>query len=506
MKILNRSQIYRADQVTLAQQRISGLELMERAALAMADWIRIRVGNLNRPFTLFCGTGNNGGDGLALARLLRTEGYTNIQVYVVRISNTHSSEVEANLDQLGTVGLKPCFLDANSPLPSFGLREIVVDAIFGIGLNRPPAPWLAHLIRHINQGNVFRLSVDVPSGLFTEGLQVDVDTIIQADVVLSLGGPKLALYLPDFAHNCKSVEVLDIGWDKAFLAEVETEYLFIERTYAKAMYRPRARFSHKGTFGHVRVIGGSFGKIGAPILSAKAGLYAGSGLVSVWIPACGYASFQAALPEVMVGTSQTSDNVTDFPETDAQFTAVAGMGLGLHPETQAAFLFWLSKQTSPVVLDADALNILSRNPGALQEIPEDSVLTPHPGELERLLGPWKDDYEKLARAREFSERFRCVLVIKGASSFIIYQGKGYVNSTGNPGMATAGSGDILAGIIGGLLAQKYHPLQAAQLGVYLHGRTGDLAAAELGYESVTALGMIKFLGKAFMELYPDPIA
>lgn len=504
MKILNRSQIYQADRATMEMQQISSLELMERAALAILDWFRVSFTDSGRPITLFCGTGNNGGDGLALARLLKSERYTNLRVFVVQISDTFTSETEENLRRLIMLGVKPSFLNANSSLPSFKDREIVVDAIFGIGLNRPPARWVDNLISHLNSFDVYRLALDVPSGLFLDGSTKDAGTIFQADMVLSLGGPKLPHYLPEFGNNCKAVEVLDIGWDKEILAEMDTDYFFINQPFARAIYRQRTRFSHKGTFGHVLIIGGSFGKIGAPILSAKAGLHAGAGLVSAWIPACGYASIQSALPEIMAETSRGVDHITDLPEFNSRFTCVVGMGLGLHKETQSIFISWLKTQSTPVVLDADALNILSNNPEALNCIPDDSVLTPHPGELQRLIGPWKDDYEKLALAREFSERYSCVLIIKGASSVILYQGKGYVNSTGNPGMATAGSGDILAGIIGGLMAQKYNSLQAAQLGVYLHGRAGDFAAASIGYEAITALGILQYLGKAYLELYSDP--
>ena len=506
MKILNRSQIYLVDRATLEKQQISSLELMERAAWALLDWFRSRITDTDRPITLFCGTGNNGGDGLALARLLKNEKYTNIRVIVVRVSDKFSPETEENLRRLSTVGIKPDFLDKNSTLPSFSPREIVVDAIFGIGLNRPPVSWIAAIIRYLNALEVYRIALDVPSGLFVEGLPKDSDSIIQADMVLSLGGPKLALYLPQFAQNCKAVEVLDIGWASEVLAELDTDYYFMNQSFAKALYRQRTRFSHKGTFGHVLIIGGSYGKIGAPMLSARAGLYAGAGLVSAWIPACGYTAFQSGLPEIMVETSQSSDYIGEFPEFNSRFTCVIGMGMGLHKETQVAFIRWLEAQKKPVVLDADALNLLSYHPEAWNSIPEGSVLTPHPGELERLLGSWQDDYEKLALAREFSERHRCVLIIKGASSIIIHQGKGYVNSTGNPGMATAGSGDVLAGIIGGLMAQNYTPLQAAQLGVYLHGRAGDLTASSLGHEAVTALGLLQYLGKAYLEIYPNPFS
>ena len=271
------------------------------------------------------------------------------------------------------------------------------------------------------------------------------------------------------------------------------------------LYRPREKFSHKGTYGHVLILGGSHGKTGAVGMAARAALLSGAGLVTACVPGCGYLPFQSQVPEVMVWTTPSWDAHAELPDQTEGYVPGVGMGLGTSPETQAAFCKWLPKQSRPLLLDADALNILSLHPEVMEHIPGGSILTPHPGELRRLIGPWKDDFDKLHKARELAASLDCVLVVKGAHTLIIQGRRIYVNSSGNPGMATAGSGDVLSGVVTGLMAQGYTPLHAALLGVFLHGRAGDHAAHELGYESVTASSILDCLPKAFVAFTRPPI-
>lgn len=499
MKILDQGQAYQADQITLERQGIRSAELMERAARGLFDWLHARLQGGPAPIAVFCGIGNNGGDGLALARLLSEHGYR-VEVYIVAYSEKRSADFLLNLKALQNRGIHPGELQAGSAFPPLEPACTVVDALFGIGLSRPPDPWVRELIGHMNASGAFVLSVDLPSGLYMDAVPEHPEGVVRADCVLSIGSPKLVFFLPQTGVYAKQWEVLDIGLDAAYLAGVETEFELFTGQEARALYRPRMKFGHKGTYGHVRLVGGSYGKIGAVSLAARACLHSGAGLVTAWLPRCGYVPLQSSVPEAMVQTGGEADFLSEFPEAGEGYTTGLGMGMGKHPQTRDAFLSWLARQKDPLLIDADGLNLLSENPGALDSVPKGSILTPHPGELRRLIGPWKDDFDKLGKARDFASRLGCVLLIKGAHTVVWFQGKGFVNGSGNPGMATAGSGDALSGILTGLLAQGYPPLHAALLGVYLHGRAGDLMALQTGFEGLTASGIIGAIGPAFREL------
>jgi hydroxyethylthiazole kinase-like uncharacterized protein yjeF len=502
MKILSQEQIYEVDRETIRIQGISGLDLMERAANALFIEITSRYQDRSIPVYLFCGTGNNGGDGLALCRLLFEAGFK-VKIFVVKFSSKVSPEFKANLEALSAFSIAPVFLSADSALPEIEIGGILIDAIFGIGLNRKPDTWVCALIQVINESEAKIISIDIPSGIPIGHMTEDRTCIVKSDWVLSLGVPKLSLFLPDYNQNIRQFAILDIGLDAASIALQDTPYELVDLNFARSLYKSRMRFSHKGTYGHVQAVGGSYGKIGAVLLASRASLSAGAGLVTAWIPDCGYPVLQTALPEVMVQKSGAPDYLDSFPENESSFTFIVGMGMGQHPRTREAFLKWLPVQNKPMVLDADALNLLSAYPDFLSFLPENCILTPHPGELKRLIGVWEDDYDKIERSFVFSERYKCILVVKGAFTMIFSRGKAFINSTGNPGMATGGSGDVLAGIIGAILAQQYHPLHAALVGVYIHGRAGDLNAADMGFEAVSASGIISYIGKAFKELYPD---
>lgn len=499
MKILDQRQAFEADRITGERQGIASAGLMERAAGALFEWLRARYPVGEVPFHIFCGMGNNGGDGLALARLLAGHGYRTA-VYVVAFSTRRSADFALNLEALQKMGIHPSELRENSAFPALEAGAVAVDALFGIGLNRPPEAWVRALIGRLNSSGAYVVSVDLPSGMAMHQVPAHPEGVVRADFVLSIGSPKLVFFLPQTGIFAKQWEVLDIGLDADFLAGVETAYELFTAQEARALYRPRDKFSHKGTYGHAQLIGGSYGKIGAMALAARACLSSGAGLVTAWLPRCGTVPLQAAVPEAMVQTAGEADFLSAFPESGEDYTTGLGMGLGKHPKTRDAYLAWLAGQEQPLVIDADGLNLLAENPEALADLPPGCILTPHPGELRRLTGPWSDDFDKLEKARDFAARHRCVLLIKGAHTIVFYQGKGFVNSSGNPGMATAGSGDVLAGVITALLAQGYPSLEAARLGVYLHGRAGDLKVLQTGFEGLTASGIIEALGPAFREL------
>ena len=502
MKLYRAKQIYAADKFTIKKQEISSDELMERSAVQIFNWIHRRMQGAPVKIHLFCGIGNNGGDGIAVARHLQEHGY-NIAVYVVNYSKTRSNDFLTNLERLKDRKVWPEFLDSDCGLPDIGRDDIIVDAIFGIGLNRPPDTWVVKLMKHLHESEAFILSVDIPSGLFTDKVPSDMKAVVKANFVLSFQAPKLVFFLPETGAFIEQWEVLDIGLDQEYLEDMQTDFELTGKNEVLPFYIPREKFSHKGTYGHSLVIGGSYGKIGAVTLAARACLNIGSGLVTAYVPQCGYIPLQTAFPEAMVLTDG-AEVIADIDFEIAPSAIAIGVGIGTSKETVKAFSGFLKKSKTPLVIDADALNILSANKELLKKLPKQSILTPHPKELKRLIGQWKDDFNKLKKVKSFSKKYDCIVVIKGAHTIAVYNGKGYINSTGNPGMATAGSGDVLTGVIAGLMAQSYEPLKAAIFGVYLHGRAGDIAIKEYGYEALTASRIIDKLGKSFIDLFTMP--
>lgn len=503
MKLFTAEQIYEADKSTIRKQGIKSDELMERAALQLFNWLHLRLQGAQVKINIFCGIGNNGGDGLALARHLQEHGYT-VNVYVVNYSKKRSDDFLTNLERLKQRKIWPEFLVKGSALPEIDKEEIIVDAIFGLGLNRPPDTWVVRLFEKLHQSEAFVLSVDIPSGLATDKVPKNDNEVVKANYTLSFQVPKLVFFLPQTGIYSERWEVLDIGLDQEFLMQTETEYELIGKNEVLPIYRPREKFSHKGTYGHSLIIGGSYGKIGAVHLAAKACLYAGSGLVTAYVPECGYDSLQTNLPEAMVITDTDTKCISKIDFTIEPTVIGIGVGLGTNKKTVKAFSDFLKKNEKPLVIDADGLNILAKNTELLKELPPKTVLTPHPRELERLVGKWKDDFDKLAKAKAFSKQHNCILLIKGAHTFTLYDESGYINTTGNPGMATGGTGDVLTGIITGLIAQGYEPLRATVFGVYLHGRAGDIGVENTGYQALTASGVIDGIGAAFIDLFVVP--
>lgn len=502
MKLFTAQQIYSADKFTTEKQQIGSEELMERAAIQIFNWMHLRMQGAPVKIYLFCGIGNNGGDGIALARHLQEHGY-NIAVYVVNYSEKRSKDFLINLDRLKDRKIWPNFMDSDCELPEIGSDDIIVDAIFGIGINRTPADWVINLIAHLHASKAFILSVDIPSGLFTNKAPENTEAVVKANYVLSFQTPKLVFFLPDTGVYIDQWEVLDIGLDVEFLTKEETDYELIGKNEILPLYMPRKKFSHKGTYGHSLIVGGSYGKIGAVQLATRSALVIGSGLVTAYVPKCGYNSLQTALPEAMVITDE-EDYISNI-DFDISPSAVGlGIGMGTDNKTIEAFATFLKSNKSPIVIDADGLNMLAFNKSLLKLLPSKTILTPHPKELERLIGSWKDGFEKLKKAKLFSKKYDCILVIKGAHTVTLYNEKGYINTTGNPGMATAGSGDVLTGIITGLIAQGYDQLNAAIFGIYLHGKSADIAIENKGYQALIASDIIDGLGLAYMDLFRAP--
>lgn len=504
MKIFSAEQLYEADKTTVEKQQITSEELMERAGTQIFQWLHQRLKGAPVPIRIFCGIGDNGGDGLVLGRLLLEHGY-NVIVYVVNCSDKRSQNFLLNYGKIKNVTKKwPVLMKGEDDFPEITDEDIIVDAIFGIGLNRCPGGWVKKLIQYLNESKAFKLAIDIPSGLYSNLPIEDKDAVLKANHTLTFQAPKLSFFLPETAGFVSNFDVLDIGLDLDFLRNTEPLAQLISKPEAQRFYQSREKFGHKGTYGHALIVAGSYGKIGAAVLSTTAAFRIGAGMVTAFVPRCGYTILQTTIPEAMVITDKEEEFISDI-SFDFEPSAIGiGMGLGKNKATVAALKNLFKDSTIPFVIDADALNNISENKELLKLLPKNSVLTPHPGELKRLIGEWKNDYDKLEKVKKFSEKHEVVVVIKGAYSITIYGDKMYINTTGNPGMATAGSGDALSGIITGLLSQGYDPLLSSVFGVYMHGLAGDIAAEQMGYEAIMAGDIVENIAEAYLDLFAQP--
>ncbi len=498
MKILTSEQIRNADAHTIEHEPIASIDLMERAASRCSEWIEEHFPK-DIPVHIFCGIGNNGGDGLVISRLLKNKGFR-VSPYLVKFADKLSADCQTNLDRLD---VKATLISDPSHLEELSIEDhsLVVDAIFGSGLSRQVEGIAAALIKALNALAVFRLSIDIPSGLFSEDNASNKGAIFHAHHSLSFELPKLAFLLPEKGNYVGDFSLIDIGLDKEFLMKQDSSYHYMNKAMLAPILKPRLKFSHKGSYGHTLLVAGSTGKMGAAALAARACLRSGAGLLTVESVRKSHMVIQSTVPEAMARLNVGEKHIEGSIDT-AGFSAIGvGPGLGTEKETEGSMKMLIQSATQPMVIDADGLNILAEHRTWLAFLPENSILTPHPGEFQRLAGHWKYDLEAIRLQIELSKKFRIYVVLKGAHTRISCpDGRLFFNSTGNPGMATAGSGDVLTGIILGLLAQGYSAEQASLLGVYLHGLSGDLAAEDLGHESLTAPDINDYLPKAFAEL------
>ncbi|MDT0641721.1 NAD(P)H-hydrate dehydratase [Zunongwangia sp. F363] len=503
MKIFSASQLKQADEITIKNQNITSEELMERAATQVFEEIHRRLQGAQLPVKIFCGIGNNGGDGLVVGRMLLEHGYQ-VKVFVVNYSDKRSQDFLANYDKIKEVSNNwPELIKKEEDFPEINRGDFVIDAMFGIGLNRPIEGWVGKLVEHINNSRAFVLAIDMPSGLFSDKIPAKEDAVINANFTLTFQTPKLVFFLPQTMDYVGDIQVLDIGLDRDFLAETDTALELTGKAEARELYKPRKKNSHKGNYGHTLTVGGSYGKIGSILLTTTAALRTGAGLCTVFVPKCGYEIIQTGLPEAMVITDENFEMLTAI-KTDLDADVVCfGMGAGRSEETVGAFKELLKKTKKPMLIDADGINILSENKDLLQLVPENSILTPHPKELQRLIGKWQDDFEKMEMVQRFCLEKKLIVVLKGAYTFIFDGTKISINTTGNPGMATAGSGDVLSGVIAAMLSQKYKPFAAARLGVYLHGKAGDLYAEENSYEALISGDIAENMGRAYLDLFKE---
>ena len=491
MKILSPDQIRSADAYTIANEPVSSINLMERAATACTAWIREHVPN-HSAIRVFCGPGNNGGDGLAIARMLLQSGYK-CQVFIPRIAEKYSADFLENERRL-----QDAFPDSvndiknENDFPLIGTGDIAIDALFGTGLSKPLDGLYARLIEYMNKSRAEIIAIDSPSGLYADKFS-DLKAIANASHTLTFQSPRLAFMFPENEMFTGEFHVLDIRLDPKFIEDIPAENYFLTQEFIKSFLKPRTKFSHKGTYGHALIVAGSKGKMGAAILAVKGALRTGAGLVSSAIPASGTDIMQISCPEAMLVAGKI-----DYEN----FSAIGiGPGIGTDEKAVALLEKILKLSTKPLVLDADALNIISKNKKLLKRIPEKSILTPHPKEFERLAGKSKNDFERHDLQLSFSKKYNVHLVLKGAHTCITTpEGKSFFNSTGNPGMAKGGSGDVLTGMITSLLAQGYSPEHAALIGIYMHGLAGDLAADDNGMDGMIAGDMTEAIPNAWVVL------
>lgn len=501
MKIFRTDQIKEIDNFTINHEPISSVELMERAALQLFRWYVNRFERDRRIF-IFAGPGNNGGDGLALARLLAEERY-DVEFHYVKFTDRTSTDWEYNYRRLKKE-MRIIINNITSPeqFPFISENDVIVDAIFGYGLTRPVEGLPLEIIRNINNCDAPKISIDIPSGLFGEDNSTNNrDAIVKASYTLSFQFPKLSFMFAENAEYVGKWEILPIGLSEAAIRSTPSPYIYLGCDDITPLLRTRRRFDHKGVFGHGLLIAGSKGKMGAAVLGAGAALRSGIGLLTCHIPASGRVILQTSVPEAMVQTDESEDLISSIEVLNSFSAAAAGPGLGTEPPTQKALFNFLESFGQPVVIDADAINILSANKDWFRLLNSSVVLTPHPKEFERLAGSAENGFDRLKRQVGFSMEHNCVVVLKGAyTSVSTPGGKVMFNSTGNQGMATAGSGDVLTGIILSLLSQGYSAENAATAGVFLHGVAGDIAVENSCFESLIASDIINNIGNAYNRI------
>lgn len=500
MKLFTCKQITEIDQLTMKLEPISSIDLMERASTQVADWIIQNIGNGELVY-IFAGPGNNGGDALAVARMLAWCHF-DCTVYLASFGRDLKGDPATNwqrLEEQNKAILRR--IDSEELIPEIPSEAVIIDGLFGSGLNKPLSGLAAKIVQRINQSGAKVISIDIPSGLFGEdNTQNDLSRVIRASQTLTFQFPKLSFLFPENDKFVGDWEVLPIGLHSEAIDKTETNYYFLTKEFISGKIKKRDKFSHKGTYGHALLIAGSYGKMGASVLASKACLRSGVGLLTSHVPRLGNEIIQNSIPEAMTSIDQSDQIFTGFPDL-SPFSAIGiGLGLDKKPKTQLAFKKLLWAKPEKLVIDADALNILSENQEWFDLLPENTILTPHPKEFERLSGPSANSFKRLQIQLQFSAKYKVIVVCKGAYTCITFpDGRIFFNSTGNPGMATGGSGDVLTGIILGLLAQNYSPEEAALIGVYLHGLAGDLAAKQFGQQAMIAGDIIEQMGAAFLQ-------
>ena len=502
MKIFTGAQIHELDKYTIEHEPVSSLNLMERAAKALTQAV-MEIYASSVPVVVFAGPGNNGGDALAVARMLAEKDYA-VSVYLFNISGSLSPDCAANKKRLQETKRIRSFVEVIEEFDPPRLEQdmLVIDGLFGSGLNKPLAGGFASLVKYINSSPAQVVAIDVPSGLMTEDNTYNVRAnIIRATHTFTLQQLKLSFLFPEFQQFIGRLRTLDIRLSQEGMEKIESQFTIVEEQDVRSRMLDRSHFAHKGQMGNALLIAGQYCMAGAAVLSTRACLRSGVGKVTVNTPKRNIPILQTAVPEAIVQVGSEETYFAEAVDTEDFDALGIGPGLGQSEQTAIALISQLRRTQCPIVVDADALNMLANHRAWLQQLPKGIILTPHPKELDRLEGHSADSYERLTKARNLAERLQSYIILKGRYTAIcLPDGHVLFNPTGNAGMATAGSGDVLTGILTGLLARGYKVQDACIVGTYLHGLAGDLAANDLGEESMVAGDIIRYLSRAFKRL------
>lgn len=501
MKLFRTSEIKEIERLSMQREGITSIELMQRAAYKIAERL-IQRWDKTTPFVVFAGPGNNGGDALAIALILTREGY-NTKTYLICPSQELSPECSHMREMLSNEAQTELYDVINSfTPPTLTSRTVIVDGLFGSGINRPLEGGFAAIVKHINNSPSYVVSIDTPSGLYGENNSGNNgEAIIKADWTLTFQFPKLSFLMRENESFVGEVEIIDLELDSEVISELHSPYQIVEAEQAASILKERSRFAHKGEFGHALLIAGSVGMVGAAQLAAGSALRSGVGLLTVHTTRSANLILQTATPEAIFSPDPSLFCFSEIPSLDRYKAIAIGPGIGQSDESAAALTSFMQRRTPNTVLDADALNLLAKNKHLLNSLTHGTILTPHPKEFDRIFGESASSYNRLDKALKLTKQLRIIIILKGAyTATVLPTGDVYFNPTGNPGMATGGSGDVLTGILVSLLAQGYNPVASSILGCYIHGLAGDLAAKELTQYGMKAGDLISFLPKAFGEL------
>lgn len=502
MKIFTSQAIQEIDSATCEAQRISSIDLMERAASAVSCELVSRFLPSQR-FVVMAGPGNNGGDALAVARMLIEQGYRKVEVFLFNVSGKLSHDCDEERKKLITIdGVDFTEVTREFSPPFLCEKDVVIDGLFGSGLNQPLMGGFVSVARYINESGAYVVSIDLPSGLFGEwNSHINRRDMVHANLTLAFQMPRLSFFFEENNDVLGEWKLLDIDLDETKIKETASDYILVEARNIRPLLHKRLPFTGKRDYGSALIFAGSTGMMGAAVMCARAVLKSGAGLATVHGAAGGLPILQTAVPEAMFEPDRNEHFITDMTVHHVHQAVAAGPGIGTNDQTLSALEKLLKTGVTPLVLDADALNCISRQPDLLDLLPTKTIITPHIGEFDRLFGEQRSSEDRLKTAIEMARKYNIIIVLKGHYTATVRPtGRVYINPTGNPGMATAGSGDVLTGVITAFLAQGYRPEHAATIGVYVHGLAGDLAAEDIGEFGLTAGDIASYVGRAIRKI------
>ncbi|MCC8410711.1 NAD(P)H-hydrate dehydratase [Mucilaginibacter sp. UR6-1] len=470
LPLLISSQIREADAWTIKNEPISSVDLMERASRAFVGWFINHFPERNERISVYCGTGNNGGDGLAIARMLHQHKYQNISAKAARFSDKSTADFDVNMQRLHDCGLDIITINKGEIPTEDG--HIIIDALLGSGLNKPLEGDYKSLVDYLNSLQKTVVAVDVPTGFFADGEVPPDATVLNAELVITFQQAKINFLLPESKNHIACWETVNIGISEEFTRSLNSAYQYVEEKDIRKILKHRKPFSNKGTYGHTLVIAGEARTMGAALLCSSASAYAGAGLTTACIPGNGLTALNSYMPELMA-IIRDGDTLPDI-DWDKFKSIAFGPGLGTDENALELFAYVLTNYNKPLVIDADGLNLLANNSTLWQALPPGSILTPHMKEFDRLFGTHTNWWARLQTAKQQAAERNIYIILKNDYTITATpDGKLYFNSTSNAAMATGGMGDVLTGILASLLSQGYTAEQACIAGVYIHGKAGD---------------------------------